>query len=491
MDGPVPGPAPAGPPAALVETHVSVLVMVGDRVYKLCKPVDLGFVDHRTREARLRSCRAEVALNRRLAPDVYLGVSDVTGPDGAPCDHLVVMRRLPDDRRLGAMLGHPGDEDAVRAVADTLSRFHAGAATSPAIAASGGPDALRGLWEEQLAQCAPFAGDPLDAGDLAEAGALALEWVDGRRDVLAARAAAGLVRDGHGDLLADDVFVLDDGPRILDCLAFSDRYRHGDVLLDVAFLAMDLEWRGHAHLARVLRDAHRPPPGPAAPVSLWHHYVAYRAHVRSKVACLRMHQGAPAAAADARGLHDLALRHLRAGRVRLVLVGGAPGTGKTALAGALAAARGLRVVASDEVRREMLGPGAGPVPPGAGRYAPEARARVYAECLARAGARLAAGESVVLDASWTRDADREDARALARAGGAGLLEVRCEAPAEVAVRRIRARAAAGEGASEADEAVADALRRAADPWPQAVGIDTAGPLADALASMLAALDAPS
>ena len=88
------------PPATLVETHSAVLVLMGDRAFKVKKPVDLGFLDFSTRQRREESCHREVRLNRRMAEDVYLGVADVTGPDGRLCDHLVVMRRLPDEQRI-------------------------------------------------------------------------------------------------------------------------------------------------------------------------------------------------------------------------------------------------------------------------------------------------------------------------------------------------------------------------------------------------------
>src|SRR5688572_18651129 len=158
-EGPsVPLPGPLGPfPAAVAETHSGVVFLLGDRAYKLKKPVDLGFLDFRTREARLDACRREVALNRRLAPDVYLGIADVSGPDGQPCDHLVVMRRMPDDRRLSSMVtaGVPVDEHLGR-LAAVLASFHAGADRSPAIDAMAGRDAVRRRWEANHEEMAPF-----------------------------------------------------------------------------------------------------------------------------------------------------------------------------------------------------------------------------------------------------------------------------------------------------------------------------------------------
>ncbi|MGQ0432318.1 MAG: hypothetical protein ACT452_07920, partial [Microthrixaceae bacterium] len=122
------------PPAAVAETHISVVFFVGDRAYKLKKPVAPGFLDFSTRELREGACHREVELNRRLAPDVYLGVADVVGPDGAPCDHLVVMRRLPADRRLAALVAAGADvDDHLRELARLVAAFHAAAPRSPEI----------------------------------------------------------------------------------------------------------------------------------------------------------------------------------------------------------------------------------------------------------------------------------------------------------------------------------------------------------------------
>src|SRR5205823_10614656 len=124
--------------AAVHETHIGAIFLAGDRAYKLKKPVDLGFLDFTTRERRERACHREVELNRRLAPDVYLGVADVTGPDGVLCDHLVVMRRMPPERRLAALVRHGVDvTEELRRIARRVATFHAAAPTSPEIAEAG------------------------------------------------------------------------------------------------------------------------------------------------------------------------------------------------------------------------------------------------------------------------------------------------------------------------------------------------------------------
>lgn len=474
--------------AAVAETHIGVVFFAGDRAYKLKKPVDLGFLDFSTRELRERACHEEVRLNRRFAPDVYLGVADVRGPGGDVCDHLVVMRRMPADRRLSTLVraGAPV-RDALRDTARILAAWHARAPRGPRIAAEETRDAVRGRWHDSFEQVRPFHGAVLDAAAAAETEDLAEEFLAGREPLFDARIADGRVVDGHGDLLAGDVFCLDDGPRILDCLEFDDRLRYLDGLDDAAFLAMDLERLGAPELAGRFLGWYAEYAADPAPSSLRHHYVAYRAFVRAKVACLRHGQGAPDAAADARAYADVALRHLRAGRVGLIMVGGLPGTGKTSLAGALADRLGCTVLSSDRIRKELAGlapadPAGAPY--GSGIYTPEWSRRTYREMAARAARLLRMGETVVLDASWTSDADREAVAAVAEREHARLTPLRCEAPQAVCAERMRTRP---RGPSDADAGIAAAMRADSAPWPGSAAVDTGGSLSRSVDQALAVL----
>nr|PZN39739.1 MAG: gluconate kinase [Actinomycetota bacterium] len=470
------------------ETHSGVVLLLGDRAYKFKKPVDLGFLDFTTLEARRRACEREVELNRRLAPDVYQGVAELVGPDGRVIDHVVAMRRMPPERRLSALVraGRSVD-DCLRRVARALAVLHANSERGPHIDREGDLPALRRRWCDNLDQVRGLYGPAMDAAVAAEIERLTLRFLDGRAPLFARRLAEGRIVDGHGDLLAEDVFCLDDGPRILDCLEFDDRLRYVDGLDDAAFLAMDLERLGEPRLAELFLRAYADFAGDPAPPSLYHHYVAYRAFVRAKVACLRHAQGNAASAPEARGYADLALRHLRAGAVRLVLVGGPPGSGKSTLAAGLADRLGLTLLASDRVRKELAGidPAASAAAPyGEGIYTPEWTARTYAELLRRAERLLGLGESVVLDASFTDPGHRAAAAEVAERAHADLVAFRCAVPAEVAAARVAARTG---GISDADPAIAATLAARAAPWPEAVEIDTADTPVRALDRALAAL----
>ena len=323
--------------AALAETHSAVVFFVGERAYKLKKPVDLGFLDFTEPGARAAACRREVELNRRFAPDVYLGVAAIHGPGGGVCDHLVVMRRMPAARRLSTLVraGVPV-ECPLRQVARVLAAWHAVAPRSAQISAQGSPDAVRARWEASIRQLRGLAGRLPELVAVDEVERLAGRFIAGRGALFEERVGGGYIVDGHGDLLADDIFCLDDGVRILDCLEFDDRLRWVNALDDAAFLAMDLERIGAPGLAETFTRWYAGYSADPAPAALCHHYTAYRALVRAKVALLRAAQGDPLSGAEAWKLAAMTLDHLQAGAVTLVLVGGLPGTGKTTLAGALA-----------------------------------------------------------------------------------------------------------------------------------------------------------
>jgi aminoglycoside phosphotransferase family enzyme/predicted kinase len=467
------------------ETHIAVVMLIGDRAYKLKKPVDMGFLDFSTRAKRLAACRREVDLNRRLAPDVYLGVADVLGPDGNPCDHLVVMRRMPDERRLSALVraGEPLDE-VIHQLARLIAAFHASGHPNAAIAADGSRDAIQARWQASFDQIRPTARDLLGAATVAEIEQLTMEFLAGRKTLFDQRIADGRIVDGHGDLLADDIFCLNDGPRVLDCLEFDDHLRWLDGLDDIAFLAMDLERLSAPQVARQLLHDYLEFAGDLAPKSLLHHYIAYRAFVRVKVACLRHSQGDEASAGQAREYAEIAARHLRSGRVRMILVGGLPGTGKSTLATGLANALGAVLLSADRVRKEIAGlslmdnASAGYRE---GIYTPEHAKRTYGELLYRAETLLALGESVVIDASWTRGAHRVLAAQVAGATHSHLVELQCAAPAKVAAERLRTRTPSG---SDADPQIAAQMAQDADEWPDASIMDTTRSVGTVLADAL-------
>ena len=453
--------------ARVVETHISLLVFVADRVYKLRKPVRFDFLDFTDRAVREADCHREVELNRRLAPDVYLGVADIV-MDGMAIDHMVVMRALPERRRLATLVQGQGELDVdvatIGQVAATVAAFHAGAPRSAIISASATAETIGATWDMNLHQVSRFVGPILAPEVDAEIRSLAQSWLRRHGQLLDERIAAGRVCDGHGDLQAEDVFCLDDGVRIIDCIEFSDALRHADVCADAAFLAMDLERLGRRDLAELFIRTYEDRSGDRFPKTLLHFYIAQRAYVRAEVACLREEQGDDDAIAAARQLHALALHHLRRTRPVVVLVGGLPGSGKSTLAAGLAAATGWALLRTDEIRRE--------VGLGENRYDASPVAAVYRELLRRAREHLERGQGVVLDATWVSGATRADATRVAEECESELVELCCRCDDDVATARIGARKRGGTDASDATRGVRALLAARMDPWPAAHLIDT-------------------
>jgi hypothetical protein len=407
---------------------------------------------------------------------VYLGVAAVHGPDGRVCDHLVVMRRMPAARRLSTLVRAGARvEGPLRQVARVLAAWHAVAPRSSRIAAQGSADAVWARWEASIGQLRGLAGRLPELAAADEVERLAGRFIAGRGALFEERIGGGYIVDGHGDLLAGDIFCLDEGVRILDCLEFDDRLRWVDGLDDAAFLAMDLERIGAPGLAGKFTRWYAGYSADPAPAALRHHYIAYRALVRAKIALLRAAHGDPLGGAEAWKLAAMTIDHLQAGAVTLVLAGGLPGTGKSALAGALAGRLGFTVLSSDRIRKELAGVPAErrcAAPWQAGIYTPGWTQRTYQELLRRAGRLLARGESVIVDASWQSPGHRAAAAALAGAAQADLVALRCAAPADVAHRRLAARTG---GVSDADAAVARHMAAAQTPWPEAVTINTGCP----------------
>ncbi len=341
--------------------------------------------------------------------------------------------------------------------------------------------AVRRNWHDSFTHLRTLEADAgLDGSTCRRIEELVDRYLGGREPLFRQRIEDGWVRDGHGDLMAEDIFLLPDGPRILDCLEFDERYRIGDVVGDAAFLAMDLERIGRPDLARRFLALYQDMAAARWPPSLAHHLVAYRAHVRAKVGAIRQVQAGRSSDEEVAGLLDQARRHLERGRVRLVLVGGPPGTGKSTVAEGIADALDAVVLRTDEVRRRL------PDPP-EGRYAPEAKRAVYDEARREAGRLLGLGHHVVLDGTWDDLDLRTAARSLADDTAADLVELVCRAPDAVAAARVAGRLAVGTDASEVTPEVATALAARFPSWPEATVLDTTEPVADTVRRALVAI----
>jgi aminoglycoside phosphotransferase family enzyme/predicted kinase len=447
----------------VIQTHASAVFLVGDDVYKVKKPVDFGFLDYSTLDKRRTFCEAEVRLNRRLAPSVYLGVVPIVeeagglrvDAAGTPVEWAVHMRRLPEEATLRAWLARGAlNVEQVRALAARIARFHADAARGPEIAPFGRFEVVAGNCRENFEQIEPRVGESVSAQVFARLRDATERELADRRGLIEARAARGMPCDTHGDLRTDHVYLFPEREPpedlcIVDCIEFNERFRYADPVTDIAFLVMDLHAHGAWALARELVEAYFDAADDDEGRALMPLYLAYRATVRGKVDAMRAAEAeVPArerekALQSARGHLLLALRELspRAQRPAVVLVGGLPGTGKSVLSRELSA-RGFSWVRSDVVRKELAGLApteSGTAAFGTGIYTREWSDRTYAECLARTEAALFRGERVVVDATFITKERRAPFWEAARRWCVPVELLLCDAPPELVKARLDAR----------------------------------------------------
>jgi len=445
------------------ETHASRVYLVGDRVYKVKKPVNFGFLDFSTLEKRIHFCAEEVRLNDRFAPGTYLGVGELClaggrvrlGGPGKRVEVAVIMRRLPQSRMLERLIarGASGLPAALELVGERIAHLHrtSPVSTGPATAAG---NQVRANWEENFRQTEPFIPALLSPGAEAFARRYVAGFFRNNGSLLVDRARTGFVRDGHGDLHSAHI-CLTRPIRIFDCIEFNPRFRLADTSADLSFLLMDLEFLGRRDLAEALLAGYRngdgPDPGPERLVTF---YKVYRAWVRGKVdGLLATAPGAGArarkrGAALARRYFNLALGYLAPRR--LLLTCGLMGSGKSTLAGALASSLGATVFRSDLVRKELAGidgSETAALPFGAGIYSPEMTRLTYRRLFDLA-AETAAKGPVIIDAAFTDGDARRDFLARAAARGFAPLLLYCHCPEPLARRRLAERRKRGKDPSD-------------------------------------------
>ena len=453
-----------GAPVEMIETHISRIFLAGDRAWKMKRAVRLPYADFSTPSLRLAACRAELTLNRRTAPALYLRVRRLTREadgsisfDGAGelLDAAVEMARFDQDCLFDRLATAGRLTPALmERLARNIADFHAAA---PALR-MGGADNM--AWVLDINE-AGFAGSHVfTAREQADLNAGFRAALDGHAATLDRRADAGMVRRCHGDLHLRNICLIDGQPLLFDCIEFNEQLASTDVAYDLAFLLMDLWHRGLAGLLNLVANRWCDATGDEGGFALLPFFMAVRAAVRAHVIATQSETttgtGRKALAAEAREYFVLAQKLLEPAPVRIVALGGLSGSGKTtvaeALAPRLAPPPGARLLESDRLRKAMHGVTAETrLPPAA--YAPEVSAQVYARLTQAATAMLARGVPVVANAVHDREADRAAIAQAARAASAAFLGVWLDADPALLRQRVTARRG---GASDATVAVLDA-----------------------------------
>ena len=433
----------------LVQTQMSFVFLTGDLAYKVKKAVDLGYLDYTTLEKRRHFCHQEVALNRRLCPDTYLGVVEVVDEGGQTrvegkgkvLEYAVKMRQLPRERMLDHLLAQgQATTPMVQRVARVLADFHFRSPTGPEISPFGSLQAIRANTEENFNLTRPYIGRTITPRQYRKLKGYTYQFLRQNQALFQQRVGAGRIRDCHGDLHAAHI-CLENGLCIYDCIEFNDRFRYGDVASELAFLAMDLDFHGFPGLSRALVEEYISASGDDL-LGVLLFYKVYRAYVRGKVEGFTADSPAvpppekELALVRARRYFDLAYAY--ANRT-LAITCGLVGTGKTSVALRLGEGLGWEVVSSDLVRKALAG-----IPPtqhrfeafDRGIYSPDFSRRTYEEMFRLARNSLLQGYSVILDATFRYPEDREEAARLARELGAGFFILETVCPPELVRARL-------------------------------------------------------
>jgi len=487
-------------PVRVVETHISWVLLTGSFAYKIKKPLRLSFLDYSTLERRRICCEEEVRLNRRYAPDLYLGVATIAGTPDAPridaagvaLEYAVRMRQFDTNEELDALLA----ADRVRtgdltALGTHIAEFHAGAARVDGAQLYGLPERVHRVTLDNFTELRRLPEAGRWAGELGS-----LEgWVSARqeqwRTLMSARREGGHVRECHGDLHCANVVRWQGALIPFDGIEFDPALRYLDVMNDLAFLTMDLDARGRPDLRHAVLQAWAEALGDFGGLPLLPYFEVYRALVRAKVAALRALQSpgddpARESAIDSAAHYlDWATARTRRPPPALILTCGLSGSGKTWLARGLSAELQALHVRSDVERKRLAG--FAPLedsrsPPDGGIYTPDFNKRTYARLLDCARDSLHGGESVIVDAAFLRREERASLLTLARSASVPATILHCRAPIDVMRQRVAARGRAGQDPSEAG---LDVLARQPGYWedfdelelPHVIPVDTTAPAA--------------
>ena len=427
----------------LIETHISWVFLTGDFVYKIKKPVNFGFLDFTTLERREFFCKEEVRLNRRLSPDIYLGVIPIReregnyslGSGGKIIDFAVKMRELPQDTCLANLIERgKASSSLMEGIAYLMADFYNKAETNEEISKYGEPERVFINIEENFSQTIPYIGLTIDKEVYDGLKEYSFNFLEKERERFFRRISEGKIRDGHGDFHCQNIYFYKDKIYVLDCIEFNKRFRYADVASDVAFFLMDLDFRGASSLGNQFLNKYLNITGDYGLLSVLEFYKIYRAYVRGKISSFELDMPLPEEKRAeikrrARAYFDLAYSYLRGrGSPKIIATTGLLASGKSTIARALANRLGAIVLRSDVIRKQTLGLKIDKhyyEPFGKGIYSKEITASVYDRIIELAKGILEYGFSVILDASFNKQGYREKVVKLSREKNIPYLFLHC------------------------------------------------------------------
>ncbi len=465
----------------VIQTHISWVLLTGEFAYKIKKPVDFGFLNFTALDRRLHYCQEELRLNQRLAPELYLDVVAIHGTEeqpslsgsGEPLEYALKMKQFPQDGLLSTLEAQGQlQTEHIDVLATLLARFHA---DIPCVEESSPLGTANAVVEPMRQNFVQIRAMLTDAGDLAQ-----LEQLEGwaestaerLHELLNQRRANGHVRECHGDAHLGNIALLDGKPLLFDCIEFNEEFKWIDTASDFAFLAMDLQHRGHPQLAARLVNRYLEESGDYESARVLDFYRAYRAMVRGKIALFQMSVPGQSDAQVAallqtyRSYADLAETYTEIPQPYLLVMHGVSGTGKSTASAAIVEQLSAIRIRSDAERKRLHGLARNESSHSGiqgGIYTQEASARVYEYMLQTSETLLRAGQPVVVDAAFLKRSQRDLFHALAERMAVAHLIIHCNTSEQFAREWIQQRQQAGEDVSEAGTEVLEAQLASQEP----------------------------
>ena len=456
----------------VIETHISWVLLTGPYAYKIKKPVNLGFLDFSTLEKRRFYCHEELRLNQRLAPRHYVDVITIAGTPqkptltgtGSAIEYAVKMVQFPQDTQLDRVLARGALKDHhIDQLAQKLAAFHGDIRIAGPETTYGLPAHIHELVRSNFDQVFPTLRRKVDVDRLHTLRTWAEAEYGKQRHTLSMRKQNGFIRECHGDMHLKNIALIDGELLIFDCIEFNAELSWIDVISEAAFVVMDLDGRGHPKLARRFLNAYLENTGDYEGLKVLRYYLAYRAMVRAMVDTIRVGQSG----LDEREKHKvlvesrryiaLAERYTQVARPALIITHGLSGSGKTTVAQSLLETQPFVIrVRSDVERKRLYGLAADARTRSevdGGLYTDKVTRRTYVRLLEIARTLLRSGSTVIVDAAFLKQAQRNAFRVLAQRLGLPFFILDCQLSENILLNRVLSRKREGRDASEANAAV--------------------------------------
>lgn len=440
-------------PIQLIQTHISYVLLTGEYAYKVKKPMNFGFLNYSTLEARKHFCQEELRLNQRGAAELYLEVLPITqaeqqyqlGGMGEPVEYVLKMRQFPQNMLLINMFSQGKvDEKLMTDLGRVVAQYHDKAAINDYIRSFGEVTQVRQAFDENYEQSEKYIGKAQTQSQFDETKAYTDKFFAEKASLFKQRMVGDFIRECHGDLYMQNICLWHDKILLFDCIEFNEPFRFVDVMYDVAFAVMDFEARGRKDLGNIFLNTYLEQTGDWEGLQVYPLYLSRQAYVRAKVNSFLLDDpGVPAdvkeeSAKTAANYYRQAWEYTKPHQGKLILMSGLSGAGKSTVAKQLARQMGAIHVRSDAVRKHLAGI---PLEQRGGNeiYTLEWHQKTYQRLLDLGLLLAVEGFTVILDAKYDRAALRQEAIAQAESRQIPLQIFHCTAPVEVLRQRLQQR----------------------------------------------------